>query len=333
MSQGIDVYFAQSWDFILLLTGIPYPIFRDVGRWIREIKPDVVHINSHLFFCSYQATHASRSFGIPAVLTVHGFVASRGAFYSQLQQVYIRLFGKSIFKNSTRIICLNSSDAANVAKTVGSYARVSVVPNGADTDLFKPATSKPSKTIVWVGRLVPEKGLTYLLDAMKKVVASHPDAKLLLVGDGNKKQQLENLARRDGLDSKISFLGSLDRAAVARILSAGDVFAFPSLREGMPLALLEAMASGLPVVSSNISGVNGLVTDGVDGILVPPKDSEALANALLMLLSDESLRKKLGQNARKSAEEHSLDKAILKTEAVYAEALAMRRKEWSEMAG
>jgi len=122
------------------------------------------------------------------------------------------------------------------------------------------------------------------------------------------------------LDKSIYILGPLSREEIAEILSKASVFSFPSLKEGMPLSVLEAMASAVPVVGSNIPGINDVIIHGENGILVPPRNPEALANAIMLLLEDRSLRRKLGQNARKViTEKYNWSKVINDLEKVYEE--------------
>jgi len=320
--NDIDFFFAPKWDFLSKITGTPYPIFKNVSSWIKMVNPDIVHVNSHLFFSNYQAMRASSSLDIPSVVTIHGFMVSRSLTLNALQVVYLRTVARSIFLKTSRIICLTDNDAANVAGIIGNYDKISIIPNGVNTDLFKPSTVKNPNSIVWVGRLVPEKGLVYLLKAMQEIVKEFPDSKLTLIGDGVSKGELMRLTNELGLRDKTRFLGSVDRSEVARVLSESAVFAFPSLREGLPLSVLEAMACGVPVVGSHISGIGDVVTHGQNGLLVPARNPEALVNAALTLLGDESLRKRLGQNARQlMIEKYSWDMIIKKIEKVYYEAI------------
>jgi len=322
VDDGIDFHFAPSWDFGPNILGSPYPIFKNVSSCIKMVDPDVVHINSHLFFSNYQVSKATHLMKISSVVTVHGIMAKRDLIVNASQGIYLRTIAKSIFKKASAVICLTRGDAESVANIIGNFEKIFIVPNGVDTEIFKPTSIKDSNLIAWVGRLVPEKGLVYLLLATKEIVEKHSDARLILIGDGPLRNDLMNLVNKLGLTGKVDFIGSVDRMEVAKLLSKSSIFAFPSLKEGLPISVLEAMACGVPVVGSNISGVNDVVKHDENGFLVQPKTPKALANAILDLLNDENLRERLGQNARRlMVEKYGWDRIINRMEEVYREAI------------
>ena len=320
---GIDFHFVPKLDVFSVFTGTPYPVFLGASSYIEAIDPDIVHVNSHLFLTSYQALRSSVPLGIPSVLTVHGFAARRGRVVNALQFVYLRTVAKSIFRRATRVLCLTEGDAASVAGLIGGFNKVSVVPNGVDTNLFRPSPKKDDNLIAWVGRLVPEKGLIYLLTAMKEVIAENREARLVLIGDGILKDRLIRLSYKLRIRDRVDFLGKVDRAQVADILSKSSVFAFPSIVEGMPFSLLEALACELPVVGSDIQGVREVIGDRENGLLIPAGNSKPISNAILRLLKDAELRRKLGRNGRSSViKRYSWDAIVPQVEKVYYEAIA-----------
>ena len=139
-----------------------------------------------------------------------------------------------------------------------------------------------------------EKGLTYLIKALTVVIKEYSlkDISLKLVGDGPQLSSLLKMVRKFDLNKHVRFLGSRGRKEVANMLARSSIFVFPSLREGMPLSVLEAMSCGLPVISSRVIGLKNLVVNGYNGLIVPPKDSDALAKAIIQLLNDSKLRNK-----------------------------------------
>ena len=143
-----------------------------------------MHINSHLFLSNYQVARAARSLKIPFVLAVHGFNVKRNLVIDIIQAVYLRTIARLFFGMASRVICLTETEAANVAEVIGGYEKISVIPNSVDVDLFKQSSEKDPNLMTWIGRLVPEKGLIYLLEAMRKVVKQYADVKLVLIGDG-----------------------------------------------------------------------------------------------------------------------------------------------------
>jgi len=317
-NSKIDFHFAPSWNIISRFTRTPYPVFRSASTYVKAVNPDVVHVNSHLFLCNYQVIKAAYSMGIPSVVTVHGFMAERGFVLDTLQEIYLRLVGREIFRKVSAVICLTKEDAASVARIVGNYKKISIIPNGVDVELFKPSLFKDSNLITWVGRFVPEKGLIYLLKAMKRIVRDCRDAHLVLIGDGSVKNNFVNLSRKLGLDSNVFFLGTVNRREVARLLSRSSIFVFPSLREGMPMALLEAMSSGNAVVASNIKGIAEIMRDNVEGMLIPVKNPKELASHILTLSKNTELRHKLGDNARRAVmDRYSWNSVLAKLDNLY----------------
>ena len=183
------------------------------------------------------------------------------------------------------------------------------VPGGVDVEKFDNAAAldraavgapEDCRLLVWVGRLDPVKGLDDLLSAMA-AVAKKVRTHLALVGDGPERPRLEQTITRLGLTDCVTLLGT--RKDVPRILKACDMFVFPSRTEGMPNALLEAMAAGCPIVCTDVAGNRDLISDGDSGVLVAPARPEALAEGILQVLEDTALAKRLGSRARRVAGE------------------------------
>jgi glycosyltransferase involved in cell wall biosynthesis len=287
------------------------------------LKPDVVHAESHLFLSTVQAVNMSKKLGLPCVVTVHGVFADRGFAINFAQEAYLRTLGLEVFKNADRIICLTRSDAEEIAGFGCPLNKIRLVPNAVDSEFFKPGDEREDNLIVWVGRFVPEKGVEYLVEAARILVDKHRDVKFLLIGYGPLKTKIIRLVYNYGLLGKsVHFVGPLSREEIAKILSKATVFVFPSLREGLPLSVLEAMACSLPVVGSDIPGVNDVVMHGENGFLVPPKEAKALANGILVLLNDGNIRRSFGKNARQLiVEKYEWNIVINKIEKVYNEAI------------
>jgi glycosyltransferase involved in cell wall biosynthesis len=175
-------------------------------------------------------------------------------------------------------------------------SRIERLPYGVDLDEFPPVGTRDDHTfrVLFVGRISHHKGVTYLLEAWRRLAL--PNAELVLVG-GTSRQGREILGRYDGV---ARCLGQLTHAATRTWFRVSDVFVLPSLMEGSALVTYEALASGLPVITTPTSG--SVVRNGIDGIIVPPRDMEALADALQLLQRDSDLRRRLGQSARELVE-------------------------------
>jgi glycosyltransferase involved in cell wall biosynthesis len=188
--------------------------------------------------------------------------------------------------------------------------RVFVIPNGvSDTKIEaeqlrahqrRYALSADGCRAIFVGSLTTLKGVRWLVQAWELVIEEYPKAKLLVVGDGDDRKYLETMTRKLKLEKNVIFFGYQETHTIPYWLACADIFVLPSLFEGRPNALLEALQSQLPVVGTNIAGIRELVQDGVNGFLVPQRDPETLAESILKLYSSEDLRKRMGKAGRES---------------------------------
>ena len=173
-----------------------------------------------------------------------------------------------------------------------------------------------------VGRLVPVKGYDILIEAMKQISSQVPQLVCLIVGEGECKDDLARQIHESGLENQVRLAGYQDRATVLSILKSSDIFAMPSRYEGIPIALLEAAALGLPIIASSGGGIPELVTDQRDALLTAPNDPQALAAALLKLCNDMQYAKTLGASAQQRVQTHfDMNTQIHKTASAYQKAL------------
>jgi len=195
-----------------------------------------------------------------------------------------------------------------IRRDLGSHPDCLVIPNGVDTRLFRPnpRTSRTSKTrLLFVGRLSEEKGVDVLINALAALEPkTRRTLRLVIVGSGGKlyATQLRRQVRSRGLQDTVQFAGAIDWKNLPRVYRSSDIFVLPSRWEAMPLSLLEAMASGLPPVCSDIPGVTQTIVHGRNGLIFTPGDHRALADRLTTLIDDTSLRKRLGANAYATAQ-------------------------------
>ena len=300
-----------------------YPYIPNLSKAIRLLSPNIVHAQSHLFLPTVEAVKAASKLGIPSVVTVHGVSVDRSILSNSAQQIYLRTLGLDVFRSADRIVCLTRYDAERVAKIGCPNEKIRTVPNAVNTKRFMPSDKDERRDalVVWTGRFVPEKGLPYLVEAAKLVVEKRKNVRFLLVGYGPLKTKIKKLAYDYGLlDRFLNIIGPVGRDKIPSILGKASIFAFPSLSEGQPISVLEAMACGLPVVCSDIPGLREVVRHRINGLVVPARNSPALSNALLTLLSDEDLRKTMGQNSRRLAlSKYSWQVVVNQLEKVYSE--------------
>jgi colanic acid/amylovoran biosynthesis glycosyltransferase len=188
------------------------------------------------------------------------------------------------------------------------WPKLHIVHCGVDLQRFTPVVHQPGqKRLLYTGRLSAAKGLPILFQALVQVVQQHPDLVLTIVGDGGDRQALETLAIDLKLTPYLKFVGYQSQDAVCEYLHNSDIFVLPSFSEGLPVALMEALAAGVPVITTSIAGVSELVEHGINGYLVPPSAAEPLAQRISELLDDAPLRQQLGQAGHlKVAQEFNL---------------------------
>ena len=273
---------------------------RTVLRVAADLKPQVIHAQS-LLSPTTAAVLAGRRHGAPVVATVHG--GGPGGEIDRLRRLRRGGPARAAFirRGVDRFVVISDEiDGELEAIGVRAEARV-VIPNGVDTRRFAPpepearATVRTSlgvggaPTVAYVGRVVPGKGVDTLLEAFHDVRHRVPAARLVVVGDGASRAALES-----GAGDGVAFIGGVDD--VPAYLGAADVFVLPSLAEGLPLSLLEAMACGRAVVSTDVGAARQVV--GEAGLIVAPGDPAPLSTALAELLEDADRRARLGWLAR-----------------------------------
>jgi glycosyltransferase involved in cell wall biosynthesis len=253
-------------------------------------------------------------------------VGSRREMYANKTVGQIRL-QRLAFSVAHKVVA-NCTAAANALEREGvSPNRIEVIRNGLDisTILMRQRARSAPRTIVTVANLRPEKRHEVLLAAMRIVTARHPDARLLIVGDGPRRRALNALAVDWGLTGLVQFLGHQDDVGAA--LAGADIFALASSSEASPNALIEAMAAGLPAVATAAGGIPETVADGRTGLLVPVGDAAALARALLTLMDDPALAERMGATAQQRAiERHSFDRMTRAFEQLYLSQLEARAR-------
>jgi glycosyltransferase involved in cell wall biosynthesis len=300
VSSRLTIVSAPGW---LLPDPINYVIapavLWRVVRFLRARRPDLVLVSKFMFFTSF-SVWVARALGVPVVLVTDTYPGinwfPRRRAVAAVMWVYARAVGVPLLRSASRVVLLHEG-LRGVAERYGF--RHEVIPNGPDleeadaaapaADLVKPAGEV---WIGYVGRLESVKGHDYLLEAFARLRVRHPQARAVFVG--------ATRPRHGEAPPGVRFLGF--RGDVYAVLKHIDVFCLPSLSEGLPNALMEAMAVGCACVASSVGGVRALLEHEVDGLLVPPADAAALEGALERLLTDDGLRRRLGRAARATIE-------------------------------
>jgi glycosyltransferase involved in cell wall biosynthesis len=211
------------------------------------------------------------------------------------------------------IVTFTQGLARCAARFFGASARIVVIPNWVPARDPKPRGARPPGSplrIATTARLVPRKGLEVLIDAIARASDQGAALHCTIIGDGPLRMALEERVMSAGAADHVSFAGALHAGGLRAALAGADVFVLASEEEGMPLSLLEAMAAGCPVVATPVGGVPDAVADGVNGLLVPPRDPGCLARALRGLASDAQARTSMGQVSRSRYLERYTEAAV-----------------------
>jgi glycosyltransferase involved in cell wall biosynthesis len=264
---------------------------------LRQLKPDVVH--THLQHADLYGIPAARMAGVKVVLT------SRHNENTFRHKPHIKLVNQRLWRSVNAGIAISESVARFAVEVeqappykihVVYYGLPQQPQQAAERPLIAAAKrqelgfAEDDLLIGMACRLVEQKGVIYALEAFQQIMARFPKAHLVIAGDGPLRSSLEQAARTAG--DRVRFLGWRDDTA--RVMAAFDLFLMPSLWEGFGLAALEAMAQRVPVIASRVSSLPEIITHGETGLLVPPRDSRALAQALTSLLEDRALRQHMG---------------------------------------
>jgi len=259
--------------------------------------------------------------GVPLVYSVH--LPQAPGPYRKMEDLGLAQ-ADSVIVNSHAV-------AEELGERPVEIAHLAVLPNGVDTTTYHPAVrpEAPEPYVLFVGRLVPQKGVDVLLRAFGAVLRRIPRARLLLVGDGEQRLYLERMARALGLMPHVVFLGWRTGPDLVRLYQQAEVLAVPSVYEPFGLVALEGLACGRPVVASRTGGLADIVTDGTDGWLVEPADHLQLAQRLARLLLDRRLADGFGGAALTRAAQFDWDTVTDQTHRLYAEVIDGRRSDGS----
>jgi glycosyltransferase involved in cell wall biosynthesis len=286
-----------------------------VGRWMRGKRQS--HLHCHL---GQQAAtvglYVHRVFGFGLSLTVHG----PDEFYDARGQYLTEKIAAADF-----IVCISSFARSQLMllSPVHHWHKFVVSRLGVDPQLFSPPPPNPSHgvlEILCIGRLVPAKGQHLLIDAVARLAQQGHRVRLRLVGAGPDQTSLRDNATRTGFYERIVFEGAVNQDRIRALYAAADIFCLPSFAEGVPVVLMEAMAMGIPCVSTHITGIPELIRDGTDGLLVSPSDLDALVEALVTLIKDKALRERLATSGRaRILEDYNLRQNVEQLAGVFAE--------------
>ena len=309
--------------------GCDVKAFFGLLRILHEEKPHIVH--THTSKAGFLGRWAAWLCRVPVIIhTPHGHVFW-GYFGPWKTRCFV-LLERWTARITRTIVTLTPQERDDHLRfRIAPEEKFAVIHSGVDLPLFDAAPHDrfkiraeldipPDHLIIGTaGRLTPVKGHIHLLEAAVKILATRPDTTFVFLGEGELKMRLLEQAEALGVANKVRFPGW--RPDVAAVMSVFDVFVLPSLNEGMGRVLIEAMALSMPIVASRIGGIKDLVTNGGNGMLVPPGDAAAIASAVLALLGNDQKRLAMGSEGRRMAGNYSAQRMVKKIEALYDQLL------------
>jgi len=299
---------------------------RSKKKTVAPTEPTVVH--AHDWLSEFAGKALKHKYGLPLVATVHATEHGRNQGIHNDVQRYISSVEWDLCFEAWRVICCSHYMRDEVAEVLGApQDKMDVIPNGVDPAKFKIDFDKAEfrrwfakpneKIIFFVGRMVPEKGVQVLIQAMPEILAGYNDAKLVIVGGGHK-DHLVKIAHDHGVAEKVFFTGYVDDETLLKLYNVIDVAVYPSLYEPFGIVALEAMVAKVPVVVSDVGGLREVVDHGVTGLSAWADNPDSLAWAILRLLKSPYTARNMARNAhRKVMEQFNWGRIAERTAEVY----------------
>lgn len=301
---------------------VAIPLSLRAGQAITAFKPDIIHLH-HPFVLSLPAIMYAAKLKIPKVLTIHTQYERYAYYVSPIPHVITNEAIRRIIFNLSDKVDIITTPSQSMKDLIGNYKikkEVAVIPNAIDIDLFREKDeqeiallrkelqiSPDDIVILYLGRVSLEKNIDKIIKALAIIRDKKIDNfKFIVVGDGTAVKQLNSLADSLGLTEKVKFVGAIEREKVRHYYQIGDIFSFSSTSETFGMVIIEALASGLPVLAVKAPGAVDIITDGLDGILVED-DVYQFAEQLENLIKNRELRQELSSNALQTVKRYSSD--------------------------
>jgi glycosyltransferase involved in cell wall biosynthesis len=307
MVDGIKVFNASFFPVYPFHVWIHHAFVRALFKSL-EPKLDLVHLHSPIV--------PPVETSLPIITTAHTLMKVDSGYHeiydfpSFAERLQSRIFYPPTETRLFRISGLVTAVSKSVADELRQYGldpnKVPVVGNGVDENTFSPPQNRANteKYVLYTGVLRARKGLFDLLECARYVCQADQNVRFIVVGRGPLFGRLSEAVRKKGMDKKVILLGFVKRERLVDLYKTATVHVIPSHYEGLPTVLLEAMSCGLPVVATNVSGNREVITNGVNGFLVPPKTPKRMAEIILELLDNTALRESIGKAARKTIEDY-----------------------------
>ncbi|MDO4392086.1 MAG: glycosyltransferase family 4 protein [Clostridium sp.] len=341
--KGVNVYRVDNYmihpnNFIDWIMQLNFNLIAKATEIInKEGGFDVIH--AHDWLVTYAAKSLKNAYDIPIVATIHATEAGRNSGIHDDTQRYINDTEWLLTYEATEVIVNSNFMKNDLQRLFGlPYDKINVIPNGInlnnftgierDYDFRRQYAMDNEKIILYVGRLVYEKGIQHLIAAMPKILSNYHDAKLVIAGKGGMIDDLKAETSSLGLDNKVYFTGYMDSKKVQKMYKCADVAVFPSTYEPFGIVALEAMLAGVPTVVSDVGGLDEIVTHGVDGMKSYAGNPNSIADSVTALLYDHQLATNISKKARqKVKEQFNWEKIAQDTHFTYEKAICQTMAE------
>lgn len=302
---------------------IYYSSPKAVMKLVERLKPDIIHI--HGTYPPYSIIPLLAN-NYPIVITLHGIVSVESKFSIKsklmLRNRIYALLEKKAINQASRLIAVSPSISEYCLKMGVDPSKVDLIPNGIALDEYEFENKNQNfPSLLYIGRLIKIKGIDILIRALPIIKTSYPTIKLYIAGTGGQSNKIKSLVKKMDLTENVVFLGNVFGIEKKSLISSVDVLILPSRYDACPIVLLEAMESSKPIVASRVGGIPYIVNDGETGFLFEVGNINQLANNVLDLLNNESLKLKMGKAGRERAELFSWAKIADQTIKTYEEVL------------
>lgn len=282
---------------------------------------DIIHAHSHLSFSTNICAAIRKRMATPLVITNHGIMSQTAPI--GLQEIYLPTVAKWTFQSADKIICYTEYEKAELVKLGIPPINVEIIHNGINTNLFRPRLlESESKNILWIGRYTPGKGVEYLIHAFAQFHKTHPDFSLLMIGRGPNKDAMIELVQKLGLEGAVRMLDFVANDKLPEVYRSARAFVLPSIEEGVPRSILEAMACGVPVICTELPQLVNIVSGA--GCVVPLRDSQSIAEQLDRIVRHPEWATALGrEGVRRARSDHSWDDTVRRTLELYEKVIGI----------
>ena len=334
----VDNYMINPNNFIDWIMQMNFNMVAKANEIIaKEGNFDVIH--AHDWLVAYAAKTLKNSYNIPIVSTIHATESGRNSGIHDETQRYINDTEWMLTYESSEVIVNSNYMKGELQRLFGlPYEKINVVPNGVNLNLFngierdytfrRKFAMDNEKIILFIGRLVYEKGVQHLISAMPKILENYHDVKLVIAGKGGMLDELKAQVEAMGLGQKVYFTGYLNAKQVSKMYKCADISVFPSTYEPFGIVALEAMLAGVPTVVSDVGGLNEIVEHGVDGMKSYAGNPNSLADSILELLFNPQLCESISKKAKtKVKNEYSWTKIAQDTHFIYQKAICQTMAE------